>query len=168
MFKTMIEGKEVKVTFQHQRAAHVGQLTRPGRLTKDWDLTRVAVYGVSFCFFDDRCVGIAYCSYSDRDRYSKETGRVVSLKNALGGVLERSGKNDIEGKEGRARVWLDYYATKQRQRSEGALIDAIKRIANKEKQEPALRANVVPWELGGQRSAMDDETQTFLNNEESR
>lgn len=176
MFKTMIGEKEVKVTFSHQKAAHVGQLTRPEikrvkllrGLAHTNIVVRVSVFAVTHCFFDEECVGVAFCSYSDQHRWSKETGRVVALKNALVTKLKRTGKNDTEVAAQRRRVWYDYYSTKGRLQFEAELIESLKRIRDKwmEQQEPLpLDAESVPWELGGQRSAMDDEVQAFLNDE---
>lgn len=69
---------------------------------------RIPVFAVTFCFFGEICVGVAYCSYADEKRYSREIGRRTALKNAMKNALKRNGKEDhIVAKE-RKEVWEDY------------------------------------------------------------
>jgi len=124
MFKTTIDGKTIEVTFQHQRAAHRGQLTRPKqayvtRITEGLGerITRVTVteeirepvYAVTFCFFDGLSVGVAWCSYGDKKRYSGAIGRRIALRRALHSALRRNGRGDEVVTLERRRVWIDYF-----------------------------------------------------------
>ncbi len=188
MFTTKIDQKEIKVTFQNQKAAHRGQLTRPevrpikkpilGEYFAN-EIVRVPVYAVCYCFFNGVCVGVAFCSYSDEKRYSKETGRCLALKNAFKeSVLLRTGKKDHLVAEERAQVWEDYFFMKKGTMNPMLIERGIQRIARRHFQEglptnepvpfPSekdLNHTSIPWRLGGH-SAMNDETIAHLNHED--
>lgn len=126
MFKTIINGEQVEVMFDHQRAAYKGQLSRPALRAKKIfqahngpkeieENIRVAVYAVTFCFINRLTRGVAYCSYADTKRYSKDTGRKMALRHALATVIPRKGKKDIKGAHARLVVWEDYFVHRGRQ-----------------------------------------------------
>jgi len=132
MFKTKIDGKEIKVTFDHQRAAYEGQLTRPeSRWGKKngFHTVRTPVYAITFCFFGDTCVGMGWCSYEDN--FSKEIGRRVALRNALACTLKRSGRTDHDVASERAQVWEDYFRAGSRKNRTNPLVigRALHRLA---------------------------------------
>lgn len=133
MFTTKIDNNLIGVVFQHQRAAHVGQLTRPEIWTTregKIDTKRVAVQAVTYVFFNDTCTGVAFCSYADQ--FNREVGRRIALKNALNTVLKRSGKNDRIVAEERAQVWEDYFrASTMKQRCNPLVMGrSLHRMAN--------------------------------------
>lgn len=186
MFKTHIDGKEVKVEFQHQRAAYRGQLTRPEvrKVKKKTTVVRVPVYANCFCFFGELCVGLSFCSYSDEKRYSKGIGRQVALKNALKSVLKRSGRKDHDVAEERAQVWEDYFRARKvmgtsihplvvertirrmqeaRLRSEFTMLTEIPAPMPTDSDAPSTS---IPWRLGGH-SMMSDEAIAHLNEEDA-
>lgn len=176
MFKTMINGKEVKITFQHQRATYKGQLTRPDRMaTREMVTIRKAVYAQCFCFFNSLCMGVAFCSYSDEKRYSKETGRQIALKDALKNTLRRSGKADSSVAAKRAQIWEDYFRTKIKKYVNPLLIErgirrqtaALGRLNGMLTDIPTPMPldrdeTSIPWRLGGH-SAMNGEVIGHLN-----
>jgi len=133
MFKTTIDGKEVKVVFSHQRAMYEGQLTRPDIRWKEGHIqtVRIPVYAITFCFFGDTCVGMGWCSYADQSRYSKEVGRQAALRNALACTLKRAGKKDRDVARERGQVWEDYFRAGSRRNKTNPLVigRAIHRLA---------------------------------------
>ena len=177
MFQTTIDSKPVKVEFQHQRAAWYGQLTRP-EAYKD-RIARVPVYATCFCFFNELCVGVAFCSYSDQRHYSKEIGRQVALKNALHTALKRSGKTDRSVASERAQVWEDYFRASTRKQKCNPLV--IERGIRQWRELGTLEVKPLsgavpmptdtdtpppplPWKLGGQ---MPNDVIAHLNEDDT-
>jgi len=187
MFTTKIDGKEIKVTFQHQITTASAPLTRPEmkRVHKrdymgivqhfDWETIRVPIYANCFCFFDDMVVGVAWCSLSDRKRYSKEIGRQLSLRSALKSTLKRSGRKDDIVAEERAGVWDSYFRSSTTRAKTNPLVigRALHRMANEVgtltdiptpmPSEKDMNHSGIPWKLGH----MPDEVRGHLNQQDA-
>ena len=169
MFKTLINGKLTKVVFSHQKTSDSAPLTRPGFNGLDWDPKRTPIFAVTWCYFNDKPMGVSYCSLSDASRYSKDVGRRVALRRALQKVLPRQGRLDRPAISARRRVWIDYnqalegHPTPRTVQTAAVFLNSTGIWVD---ETPMPTDADIPWKLAGQSLAMPDEVIASLNAEE--